>query len=138
MTVRECNQVLRSPVGSKYDPRAKLKKDYKGSYDELVGMLKAVLGDIVEIEDGNLAKIEKLARRTAAVWIDFEMHRCRIVVRLTGTKSHTTMEKALLAQRGSFALTVRPEIGRYGNVEGLDLDTFTVIDGCAGETLKIP
>lgn len=137
MTIRECNQVLRNPA-SKWDPRAKLKKEFKGSYDDLVARLKAVLGDIAEIEDENVETIQKLAKRTAALWIDLEMHRCRIVVNLTGTPSRTTTEKVSLAQRRSFALTVVPSIGRYGNVEGLELDTFTVIDGCAGETLKIP
>jgi len=35
-------------------------------------------------------------------------------------------------------LTLLPMVGRHGNVEGVDLENFTTINGCAGETLTIP
>lgn len=138
LTIKECNQVLRKPVPSKWDMRANLKRDYKSSYDELVNGLKDVLGDVADIDGENAKAIDRLAKRAAAIWLDLEMHRCRIVVRLTGTKVRSISEKVSKAQESSLVLTVMPTIGRYGNVEGAELETFTVIGGCEGEKLEIP
>lgn len=101
-------------------------------------MLKAVVGDIVELDVESTKSMEYLVRRASAVWIDLAMQRCRIVVQLTGFVSKSVSEKVSQAVNSLLSLTILPKVGRYGTVNGTDLETFKVIHGCAGEALQIP
>ena len=138
MTIKECREALTKPVPSQYDPRARLKKGFKNSLDALVAKIKAVLGDMVDLGAESTQLIDRLSKKAATTWLDFEMHRCRIVVRLNGLTTMSTSEKVAQFQKSSLALTVIPMVGRFGNVKGVDLGSFTILDGCAGDTLKIP
>lgn len=130
--------MLTKPVPSQWDKRARVKKGFKNSLDGLVAELKAELGDIADLTSSDVQLIEKLSKRVATMWLDFEMHRCRIVVCLNGPKIKSIAEKVALVQKGSLTLTVLPMVGRHGNVKGVEMESFTIIDGCAGDTLTIP
>ena len=123
---------------SQFDPRAKLKKGYKSSLDNLIAQLNAQLGEIVELASAEMQLIQRLVKKTILVWLDFGMHRCRIRIHLTGWGSSSMADKMALAQRGSLAMTVLPLVGRHGNDKGVELESFTTIDGCAGDILTVP
>ena len=138
MTIKECREALTKPVPSHIDPRARLKKCFMRSRDGLISALKAFLSDIVDLGPSDMQTIEHLSRKAVSTWLDFQMHRCRIVIRLKGPETESVEEKISLAQKSSSVLTVTPLLGRHGNVKGVELENFTIIAGCAGEGLKIP
>jgi hypothetical protein len=135
MTMKESKEVLMKPL-SQFDPRARLKKGYKSNQNRLVTALKATLGGLVDLSSN--VQLERITKKAFEVWLDFEMHRCRIVVQLKGPESKSMAEKVAQVQTTTLTLTVIPSVGRYGNVQGMELEEFTTIEGCAGESLVIP
>ena len=138
MTIKECREALTKPVPSQWDPRARLKAGFKGNLDGLVDILKQELGDIVDLAISDTQPIERLAKRSATTWLEFQMHRCRLVINLTGSGARSTPEKIDLLQSGSLALTTAPWVGRHGNVNGVELESFTMIAKGAGDQITIP
>ena len=137
MTIKECREILSTPIPSHVDKRAEVKRGFKTSQDKLLTALEDELGRVVQLTEQEIQLVEKLAKKAAVTWLDFAMHRCRIVIRPTGAATKSTAEKVSTVQRGSVALTVLPIVGRYGNVKGVELDRFTIIKGCEGSTLDI-
>lgn len=130
-TLKSAHDVLRSPV-SEYDPRAELRKGFKLSQAALISELKDMLDQVIELASSEIDKIQRLSKQAFTLWLDFSMHRCRIVVRLNKVE-----EELLDSGKKSKTLTIQPLIGRYGNVTGVDLEIFKVIDGCAGDFISI-
>jgi hypothetical protein len=118
---------------SQYDPRFELKKGFKGSQNALASELKKILDEVVELSGSDIEKIQRLAKQVFPVWLDCSMHRCRIIIRLEGEDSSSAKRVG-----SSTTLTLQPLIGRYGNVTGVGLEVFKVIDGCEGEFVNIP
>ena len=138
MTIKECREALTKPVPSQWDPRAQLKRGFKSSLDELVAKLKTAIADIADLDAEHAQLVERLSKKAATMWLEFEMHRCRIVVNLTGSTKMSTSEKIAQIKKSSLVLTVLPMVGRYGNVDGVELETFTRIYSCAGQSLELP
>lgn len=138
MTMKGCREVLTARI-SQVDPRAGLKTGFKTSQDSLIAELNDVLGEMVDLTASDGQKIiDRLAKQLFPLWLDFALHRCRIVLRLHDQESKTMAEKVAQARESSLTLTVVPLTGRYGNVKGLELENFVTIEGCAGESLTIP
>lgn len=130
MTIKECREALTKPVPSHLDPRAAVKKGYKESQERLISELKEVLEGIVVLTPTDLQGIDRLVRKTLLMWLDFELHRCRLLIGLTGPKTKSTAEKVSLILNGGSKLTISPSVSRYGNVDGIELDDFiVVVDG---------
>ncbi len=130
--------MLGKPAPSGHDPRARLKRGFQSSRATLIETIVSELSDIVDLDDSHVHLVGRLCQKAALTWFDFQMHRCRIVVGLTGSKTGSPAEKATQVREASLVLTLLPMVGRHGNVEGVDLENFTTINGCAGETLTIP
>lgn len=107
------------------------------SQDQLLAALEDELGRVLQLTEQETQLMEKLAKKAAVTWLDFAMHRCRIVIRPMGSATKSTAEKVATLQRGSLALTVLPMVGRYGNVKGVELDRFTTMKGYEGSALNI-
>ena len=137
MTMKESKEALMIPL-SQLDRRARLKRGYKSNQDQLVTELTAQLGDLVDLASSDRQSIVRVAKKAFSVWLDFEMHRCRIVVQLKGPECKSMAEKVALVQTSTLTLTIAPSLGRHGNVQGMELEEFTTIEGCAGESLVIP
>ena len=137
LTVKECREALEVGLSS-VDPRARVKKGFKSNMDNLVGTLKTELGGIVDLSAADLQLIGRLSLKTVTTWLEYAMHRCRIVVCLTGSDAKSSTGKIRLLQEGTLSLTVLPKIGRHGNVNGVELERWSVIAGCAGDSLTIP
>lgn len=136
MTLSGCREILTKPVPSQYDPRVQLKKGFDSAVRELIKCLKDTLGSIAILDPGTLQAIDWLSKQAAKTWLEFGMHRCRLVVRLTGTGTTELSQRAAVVQRGSIALTVSPAIERCGNHKGDELQTRIVLS--TGDSLLIP
>jgi hypothetical protein len=137
MAIKECREILSKPVPSHIDQRVEVKRGFKINQDKLVEALEDELDRIVQLTEREEALLDTLAKKAAVTWLDFVMHRCRIVIRLKGAGTKTSAAKVDAIQKGSTALTVLPTVGRYGNVKGVELDRFTVIKGYEGDTLDV-
>ena len=138
MTMKECREALTKPAPSEFDPRRRLRDGFKSSMDDLIAGMQAQLSDVVDLEDSHVQLVKRLCIIAVNnTWFDFEMHRCRLMISLTGTSLKTTAEKMSHAQRGPLVLTLLPRVARYGNVDGVGLDNCTIISGCEGNELTI-
>ncbi|KAK5105104.1 hypothetical protein LTS08_001378 [Lithohypha guttulata] len=138
ITVKECAEVLRPPVPSEWDPRMRLRKGFMDNLKELGSNLTSSLENIIDLTSSDLQTIVKLGKKAATIWLDFSMHRCRLVLLLRGPPTLSMEEKIVMAQTKSLELTVVPMLGRYGNAMGVDLLDFKVIDKCGGDSIVIP
>ena len=117
---------------SNYDQRMGLKRSFKASQDGLTTELQEMLDEVVEMSSSDMEKVQKLAKQVFPLWLDYSMHRCRIVVFLKGRE-----EQSANRRESSSILTIQPLIGRYGNVTGSSLEIFKIIDECAGDAMSI-
>lgn len=136
MTLAKCREALTQPV-SGFDPRAQIKKAFSDTQEALVHELKTAIGSVTVLDTETLRRIEELPRLTRITWLDFQMHRCRIMARLTGSGTTRPSGRPEAICRGPVTLTILPDLRRFGNIKGTDLDTAVMIQGCDGETLGL-
>lgn len=137
MTLKECRKALAQPL-SQFDPRAALKEGYKDNQESLITEMTMELGKVLDLTASDVQSIQRLAKKAVRLWLDFALHRCRIRIHLAGSESMTLQEKVHMAQRNSLTLTVLPLVGRHGTVKGLELESFTRISGCGGDSMTVP
>ena len=80
-------------------------------------------------------------KKAAAVWLDYGMHRCRIVVAMMDAPSIRSVSQAEMMQRlksGDVTLTASPLLGRFGNVKGAELESLTTIDKGIKHVIRMP
>lgn len=136
MTLAECREALTQPI-SGLDPRAQVKKGFSDSQEELTQSLKAAIESVAVLHTETSRKIEELSRLARITWLDFQMHRCRIVASLTGSGTRKPSQRSNEIRNGSVMLTISPELRRFGNIKGTDLDIPITITNCDGETLRL-
>ena len=98
--------------------------------------MKSAFQEMVEFGPADGQLVERLVQRMSNMWLEFQMHRCRIVISMKESKPEPAVKKAQVLQ-GVLELVVVPSVGRYGNVKGVELDKFTVIGGCAGDIIRL-
>ena len=135
-TVSMCREALVKPIPSEFDPRARLRKGFKTNREALVKAMESALQEMAEFSPADGQVVERLIQRMSNMWLEFQMHRCRIVILLEESKREPAAKKAQVLQ-SALELVVVPSVGRYGNVKGVELDRFTVIAGCAGEVIRL-
>jgi hypothetical protein len=109
-----------------------LRIGFKSSQAALVSELKIMLEQVIELSASDEEKIQRLSKQAFTLWLDYSMHRCRIVVYLKKPEDQSTNNR-----EEPKTLTMQPLVGRYGNVTGVDLEIFKVIDGCGGDFVRI-
>lgn len=137
MTIKECRDALRPPAPSDWDPRTPLRQGFEQSLSEFETAAQTALGNLIDLTTADIETIRKLARKTATIWLEFAAHRCRIVINLKGGESPDLQTKVTMATRSPIELTIVPEVGRYGDKVGADLENYTVIDRCTGKSLVL-
>jgi hypothetical protein len=137
MTVKACHDALREPL-SQVDQRAEVKLGYQNNLTNLVQELKSALESLCEPSDSDVQLVKHLSKKAARLCLDFGLHRCRIRIYLASQQPKTTAEKVALAEHNGLMLTRVPMVGRYGNDKGVELESFTTINGCAGESIAVP
>lgn len=127
MTLRECRRILAEPV-SAIDSRSRLKIGFKTNEMALIQELRSMLTDMVISDSNTVSTIEQLARKSLITWLEFGMHRCRIVF-LGLPKAYSATEKAQRATAGTLRFTAIPGLAMYGKVDGLGLEVFKQLQG---------
>lgn len=136
MTLSQCREVLSTPKIFEWDARARIKNGFGETQAKLTKEIVALLSEIVEITPETTQAVDRIAKKASRMWLEFGMQRCRIVVNLTGSGDRVQAQKLAAIRDGGLKLTVSPLVGRFGNMKGADLGTFTVIAGCEGEALE--
>ncbi|KAK5163263.1 uncharacterized protein LTR77_010849 [Saxophila tyrrhenica] len=137
-TMKECREILPQKALSAYDRRGLLKTGFITSVESLATEMRSELSNVADFTDSHQQLVKSLSVEAATTWLDFETYRCRIMVRLTGSAISSAEEKVAQAKEGMLTFTRLPSVGRYGTVEGVELENFTTINGCGGETLTVP
>lgn len=123
ITLRECRKALTEGV-SEWDPRARLKEHFALHADTVLEQLHLFLDEMVGL-DGETASILKLlARKSTKTWLEFGMHRCRIMLS-EQPEPLPADEKARRTTSSSLQLTIVPGLRRFGNANGVELETVT-------------
>ncbi len=137
VTIKECRAALRKPVPSEWDPRAKLKREFKTSIDALRKEMASTIGELVALDKGDIQTLEKVTIKAVNVWLELEMQRCRIFLEVPASKLKSAEEKVQKVHEGSLELVMVPALKRFGNSKGLDLNVVEIVGGCVGQTVKV-
>lgn len=127
VTVRECRKALTEAVPSEFDPRAKLKRGFMDNKLELVRTIHVMLNEMVEYNTSDAQKVEQLIKQLMNLWLEYGMYRCRLVLFMSQPYLQSAKEKARQAEGGNLILTIAPGLKRYGNVEGVELHSSTIV-----------
>jgi hypothetical protein len=137
-TVAECRASLRKPLPSQWDPRAKLKKGFMSSMEDLRSELATVLGELIVMDKDTMQILERMTKRAANVWLEFAMQRCRILIVVSGSMMEPAGDKVKRALEGTLELVAAPILRRYGTSAGLDLILKATVGGFDGEKVGVP
>ena len=133
-TVKYCHAALKEPA-SELDARARVKTGFKETRETLITALEEMIRDMAQFEGSLHVDIEKLVKKAFNLWLEFGGQRCRLIVSMPAPRTEIN-DKLDVAEKSGLILTLTPEIVRYGNGEGLDLEDSEIIAGCSEETQK--
>jgi hypothetical protein len=134
--VKECRAALEKPA-SKWDPRATLKRSFKTSFDALKEELMSRLNEVSSVDDRCLQAVESIIKKAAKMWLDFGTQRCRIMVVVQGSNLKSAQEKIQTARSNTLKLVVVPELKKFGNSKGQDVDVQETVGECGGEIVEV-
>jgi hypothetical protein len=134
--IKECQTALREAAAD-ISPRAKIKKGFKESREGLLKALKTAVNDVAIVDQTVFADVEKLVKKSIAVWIEFQLQRCRLMVSMPIAKVGSEQEKVSLAKERTLELTSLPGLLRYGDDGGQDLHIKQTVSGCAEEPIRV-
>ncbi|OCK74526.1 hypothetical protein K432DRAFT_469233 [Lepidopterella palustris CBS 459.81] len=137
ITIRECQAALRQPVPSEWDPRAKLKKGFQTSIEQLKKEIISTLGELTALDKNSLQALEKMVVRAARTWLQFGLQRCRILVVVQRSNLRTVEERVQKAREDGLELVMVPRLKRFGTSNGESLDIEETIADRDGETVKV-
>lgn len=136
VTIKECRAALRQPVPSEWDPRAKLKRGFKTCIDALRKEFTSTLGEVANLDKSSVQAIERMTIKAASMWLEFGMQRCRILVVVQGSNLKSAEERIQRAQENTLKLVVVPELKKFGNSKGQDLNVEETGGGLDGKTVE--
>lgn len=131
-TIKRCQEALEQPA-SKWDPRARLKRDYKNSLDNIQGKLSGALAEVSELENGTIQSLEDICKKAARMWVAMGTQRCRILVVMQGSNITSQSDRV----KKALELVITPQLWRCGNSKGQDLQNEEIIMGCNGSTSSV-
>jgi hypothetical protein len=137
ITVRECRAALRQPVPSQWDPRAKLKKGFQASVEQVRKEITTAIGEVALLDKSSVQALEKMTARAARIWLEFGVQRCRIVIVVAGSNLTEVEAKRQNTREDGLDLVMIPKVKRFGNSKGEGLDTEETIAGREGETVRV-
>jgi hypothetical protein len=90
------------------------------------------------VDNDTVQALEDLARKAAKMWLVFGTQRCRILVDMSHSNFQLSSSDRIKKVRESFLeLVLVPELRRFGNSKGQDLDKEEKIAGCEGVTEQV-
>ncbi|KAJ9653452.1 hypothetical protein H2198_007348 [Neophaeococcomyces mojaviensis] len=138
ITVKNCRDTLLPPQPSEWDPRKRVMKDYLKNLHDCRTALIVALENVADLEEESIGHINQLPKKAATIGMNFAMHRCRIVVEMSGRMGLSMADKAAAARNDKIELTRVPALRRYGNVMGVDLDQSQIVGNLAGDQVNVP
>ena len=129
-TIKGCQEALQQSP-SEFDPRARVKMGHQNSLRLTKKELCKVIEKVTDIDDRILQKLDGIANAATNMWINMGMQRCRIMVVMPNvTLGSSPADRIREARDGSLMLVKRPELRRFGNSRGEDLDTKVTVRDC--------
>jgi hypothetical protein len=100
--------------------------------------LSETIGKVYDVDNNTAQALEDVARKAAKMWLGFGTQRCRILVDMSRSNLKSPSSDRIRKVRGSsLELVVVPELRRFGNSKGQDLDKEEKIAGCEGITDRV-
>lgn len=135
-TIKRCQEALEQPA-SEWDPRAKLKRDFKNSLDHTREKLSDALAKVSDLDNGTLQSLEDIPKKAAKMWIEMGTQRCRILVVMHGSNLTSQSDRVRKAREDVLELVIIPQLRRFGNSKGQDLYKKELIGGCDGSISSV-
>lgn len=97
------------------------------------------MASIAVLDPETSRKVDELPWLALITWLDFQMHRCRLVTTLSGSGTTKALERrgAICEIAAPLQLTVWPDLRGFGNIKSTHLGDVVTIHGCDGETLSL-
>jgi hypothetical protein len=110
---------------------------YKEAKDALKFALADLIEDVAETDEAVDVEIEKLVKKAHTLWLEFGVQKCRLMLRMPGVRLQPE-QKLRAAQGKGLVLTSAPELVRFGNSKGLDLEVRELVAGCVEKVRRYP
>jgi hypothetical protein len=114
-----------------------VKAGFKENKDALKLALVDVIEEVAQTNETVDVAIEKLVQRAQTLWLEFGVQKCRLMLRMPGRRLEPG-EKLEEALGRGLLLTSVPELIRFGNSKGLDLEVSERVAGCAEKVRRYP
>jgi len=133
--VKNCQEAL-TQQSSEWDPRAKLKRAFQDSQENVRKHLADMIGKVTPLEEDTTQNLDGISQKAAKMWLEMGSQRCRIliVIPCSIAPQHVRVEQAL---EGSLELVKDAGLQRFGNSKGQHLEKKEIIGGCEGSTIRV-
>jgi hypothetical protein len=125
------------------DPSARVSGDnlrfktgYENSVSTTLGVLYRALGRVATIEDRHGKTLEGLVRLCARTWLEFCSQPYRLLVTLPNGSGD--LLSAPRTNERVLTLVINPELKRYGNSQGENLERAELVPDCQASTRSYP
>ena len=112
--------------------------DHQNSLSLIKKELQKVIEKVTDVDDRILQKLDGIATAATDMWINMGMQRCRLMVVMPNVNLELSpVDRIREARDGSLKLMKRPELRRFGNSKGENLDTVATVTDCQFVTESI-
>jgi hypothetical protein len=134
--IEGCKDAVSQPV-DELDARAPVKKAYESALSNLKKELIETLGRFSKPDNRVAQAVDEISKQAASMWLDIGTQRYRIRVVMPESSLMSPVDKVKKAQEEYLDLVVTPELRRYGNAKGQDLDKEETVKGCKLDTARV-
>lgn len=134
--VKSCQTALKEPA-SHLDPRAKIKRGFKESRDNLIAALRKNMEEVARFDQSVMTDVEKLVKKAVNLWLEFEIQRCRLMMIMPAERVQLEEDKMNLARQQKLALTSLPGLIRYGDDSGQELNVRQTVGSCNPDVVRV-
>jgi hypothetical protein len=124
-----CKEVLAAltQASSEHQARGKLKTSYMEWFIPFCTKVSEDIGQLVELDKEKKTSLKDLITQAVTLWLILCTQHIRLFVVLPGSDSTDQSTKIKLAEGKKLRLITFPEVQRYGNDVGLNLEEKVVI-----------
>ncbi|KAF2188027.1 hypothetical protein K469DRAFT_704299 [Zopfia rhizophila CBS 207.26] len=128
--VKECLEALEQ-ARNPSEERQKRKQGYNQTLGTAVEEISQAVKRISLLDERKLQTLQDLVRLAGRLWLDIGSQRHRIIVVVPGSSENVL--KGTKTGSKPIELVLKPEVRRFGNSQGQELDRVDVVGGCKGE-----
>jgi hypothetical protein len=126
-TIKQCREASNDAS----DPRSQA---YNAEFANAVADISRAVGYVFAVDDKTTDDVRNIIRLAIKFWLDLASQRCRLVIVLQSADGNLLSGQR--AGRKPQDLVVQPEIHRFGNSHGEDLQLEETLKSCMGEVRK--